>query len=1213
MTQSPTDRPPLTPDAAANDELATLSGGPEQQTGSPVPGSPELRPAFGPGERVANRYVVHRFIARGGMGEVYEAEDLQLHESVALKTVRPEVAADERAVERFKREIQLARKVTHPNVCRIFDLGVHHGGAGDVLFLTMELLRGATLSAHLKQGGRMSPEQALPLVRQIAEALSAAHRAGVVHRDFKSSNVLLVPEGSGLRAVVTDFGLARSASGQESLHGARGLLGTPAYMAPEQVRGEEATPATDLYAFGMVLYEMLTGKLPFDGDLQAMLYRRLVEDPASPRSVVSDLDARWEKTILRCLERDPADRFQSVSDAIRSLEGVEVAPGSGARRQARRRRLFASLATALVLAAGTAFFVARSGRPPDPAPAPAEAPAAARRSVAILGLKNLSGRPESAWLSTALAELLGTEIAAGDQLRLIPGENVARTRIELGLPDADSYSKETLDRIRQNLGPDLVVLGSYLALGPAADGRLRLDLRLQDTRAGETLATVSQTGTEQDLLDLVTRTGAELRGKLGLPALSAADTQSLQAARPANADVARLYAKGLERLRLFDALSARDLLQKAVAAEPDNPLLHAALAEAWSRLGYDEKVRDSARKAFELSKDLPRRDRLAVEARYDEAARDWPKAVRTYQALFDFYPDNLDYGLRLASAQIGAGRAHEALSTVEALRRLGAPARDDPRIDLAEAQAAGALSDLARQVEAADRAAEKGRQQGAGLLVAEARLAAWWALVRVAKPEEARQACEEARRLFAEAGDRGGEARALASLAYVLRFFDLDRPQARKLYEESLTVSRAIGDEQAVANALRGLGLAIRESRRPDEPPSDEPLKKFEEALALFQKIGNRSGMAWATTSIGYELVGAGKFEEAERKFLEALEAFRELGEKDGAGNVLMWLGELYQGRGEMERARGRFEEMLVTSRESGNRKGIGEALCGIAGALLDEGRLAEASEKLHEALGFFGQTSEAKGIAVAMEQLGKVQLLKGDIEGAKAKFDKAETILHGAGFEKEALLSRTGLGWAALVQGDPAEARRRFDAVLGQEKELPGEMSVVDAHTGLLLLDLGEGDPAKVEAEIRKILAQPPGRFPPMLEGPMHGALALALFQQGRQEEARAEAAKSQALSAKSESLWIRFVGAVVSARVAGPSSELDAARRGLEQALEESTQAGAVTTQMEVRLALGELDLKSGAAEAGRTRLEELEREARAKGFGSVAERAAKALKPA
>ncbi|MEO1085092.1 MAG: serine/threonine-protein kinase, partial [Acidobacteriota bacterium] len=235
-------------------------------------------PIFQAGEVLADRYRIVRFLAQGGMGEVYEAEDLELRQAVALKTVSASIGDEPAAVERFKREIALARRVTHPNVCRIFDLGQHAspGAAGPVTFLSMELLRGETLSACLRRRGRLTLEEALPLVRQMTTALEAAHGAHVVHRDFKSENVYLVPkDGQALtnladaRAVVTDFGIARASDASDAFAAqvtGLGIVGTPAYMAPEQVENAPViTAAADIYALGIVIYEMVTGKLPFDG------------------------------------------------------------------------------------------------------------------------------------------------------------------------------------------------------------------------------------------------------------------------------------------------------------------------------------------------------------------------------------------------------------------------------------------------------------------------------------------------------------------------------------------------------------------------------------------------------------------------------------------------------------------------------------------------------------------------------------------------------------------------------------------------------------------------------------------------------------------------------------------------------------------------------------------------------------------------------------
>ena len=241
------------------------------------------------------------------MGELYAAEDLELRERVALKTILSHIANDERSIVRFKREVHLARQVTHPNVCRIYDVFRHrYAAAGadrpddEVVFLAMELLHGETLAARLHRDGRMSTAALLPVVSQMAAGLTAAHRVGVVHRDFKSLNVMLVKptrDEEAMRVVVTDFGLAwRSAHDDSSsmslaMSAENEFVGTPAYMAPEQVEGGPVTPATDVYALGVVLYEMVTGALPFAGDTPVKTaIKRLREPPPSPRVRVPDID-----------------------------------------------------------------------------------------------------------------------------------------------------------------------------------------------------------------------------------------------------------------------------------------------------------------------------------------------------------------------------------------------------------------------------------------------------------------------------------------------------------------------------------------------------------------------------------------------------------------------------------------------------------------------------------------------------------------------------------------------------------------------------------------------------------------------------------------------------------------------------------------------------------------------------------------------------------
>jgi len=332
-------------------------------------------PVFAVGQIVSGRYRIVRFLGRGGMGEVYEAEDLELKERVALKTLLPEIAADGRMISRFKQEIQLSRKISHPNVCRVFDLARHPADSSSpeiVFFLTMEFLAGETLAARLEREGRLSPEAALPLLQQMAEALDAAHRAGVIHRDFKPSNVMLVPGAEGLRAVVTDFGLARGfvPTSETTVTQTGTLMGTLDYMAPELLSGGAASIASDVYALGTVAFKMVTGALPFASGtpLAGAILRSKAAAP-SPRSLVPDLDAAWERAILRALDADPARRFSRASHFVKAIQGEARSVTMALPAMTRRRISGVVLAAMAVVAGGVAWraWTRYRGQPPPEA------------------------------------------------------------------------------------------------------------------------------------------------------------------------------------------------------------------------------------------------------------------------------------------------------------------------------------------------------------------------------------------------------------------------------------------------------------------------------------------------------------------------------------------------------------------------------------------------------------------------------------------------------------------------------------------------------------------------------------------------------------------------------------------------------------------------------------------------------------------------------
>jgi serine/threonine protein kinase len=292
------------------------------------------------GEVIAGRYRITRLIGRGGMGEVYAAHDLLLKEAVAIKTVRADRVQHQSLVERFEEEVHLARLVTHPNVCRIYEVGVHaatpppdarapgnDSGRAPLLFFAMELLEGQTLAARIR-ARPLTRAEAFPIAVQLAEGLQAAHRAGVIHADFKSANVILVPSPGGVRAVITDFGVARldpsrvAAEDAPTMADEGRAAGTVAYMSPEQLAGDRITAASDLYSFGIVLFEMASGTRPFDDRVGVTAAgRRASGDPVSVRARVPDIDPRWDAAIRRCLQQDPTRRFASAGELAAWFRG----------------------------------------------------------------------------------------------------------------------------------------------------------------------------------------------------------------------------------------------------------------------------------------------------------------------------------------------------------------------------------------------------------------------------------------------------------------------------------------------------------------------------------------------------------------------------------------------------------------------------------------------------------------------------------------------------------------------------------------------------------------------------------------------------------------------------------------------------------------------------------------------------------------------------
>jgi DNA-binding winged helix-turn-helix (wHTH) protein/tetratricopeptide (TPR) repeat protein len=572
---------------------------------------------------------------------------------------------------------------------------------------------------------------------------------------------------------------------------------------------------------------------------------------------------------------------------------AEPPPAAMPRKPLSRAVPLLSTVAALALV-GVAAFQFGASRPMRPWLEGRDRP---RARIAVLGFHDPAGRPDSAWIGSALAEMVAADLTAGGRLSAVSREDVGRLLRDLGIPRPDTLSTETLRRIRSLSGADLVVVGSYVVL-PSAERALRVDAHVQETASGTTVATVSHTGSEEKLLDLVAEVDATLRVRLGLGDRTDQESSAVRDSVPAVPEALRLYAEGLLEFRSHHWKEAVPLLEEAVASAPRLAAAHRVLSGAAQSLGRQRQAEEEAFTALQLSGDLPRADRLEIEAHYRTVTRDWARAIPAWRGFLAAVPEALDARLALVRALQMARRVPEAEAELAAIRASGGTAAEDPRTDLAEAYLREKTGAPAKCLVASERALARARDLSAPSLEARALFQKISALVDLGRAPEAREAVAEARRLLV-----GWGAEPAFRSDLLIREGNLlnsvgDTEGARKAWLTALEVETAIGRVTSLSYLHFNLSIVAHV-----EGEIDEEERRLREGLGACGAAGRLDCREFAYPSLGRIALMRGEVAEAERLDREALQLCREtrnaFRERDAANE----LAELMLERGRPEEA----------------------------------------------------------------------------------------------------------------------------------------------------------------------------------------------------------------------------------------------------------------------------------------------------------------------
>jgi serine/threonine protein kinase/Tfp pilus assembly protein PilF len=613
--------------------------------------------------RTLSHYRILAEVSRGGMGIVYKALDTRLDREVALKVLPEDLVADPERRRRFEQEARAASKLEHPNIAVIHDIDEVDG----VAFLTMELIRGEKLADRLLEG-RLEWARSLEIATEIAEGLARAHERGVVHRDLKPANVMITEDG---HPKIIDFGLAKlvgplSGEGSEgATRSARDtepgvVLGTVLYMSPEQARGGRVDPRTDVFSFGVVLFEMLSGRRPFDGASQFEILQAIVSAP-TPRldaSLVGSASAGEVQRILdKCLAKDPAERYQSMKDLVvdlrsarRRLESSSVVT-TISKPEPRSRGPRALVLVALLAAALVAGLLLRR-TPPAPVP-PTDA---SKPSLAVLRFENLSGDPSLDWLQTGLADMLITDLSQSTDLDVLSTDRLYQVLRDMKRLDERIESLEVVQDLAERGGVRTVLEGSFLKAGDS----IRINVRIQDAATGRIVTSEKVEGIgEASLFEMVDDLSRRVRLKLdAVPSMGKELDRDLSEVTTASVDAYREYAEGINLQERTQYREAMTHFEEALRIDPGFAMAMAKLSVVQYNLANQQWVKSAERTLQHVDRLTPRERYYIEGVYYMRQERTFDRAIESYRKAVELYPNHASARNNLALV-LGQFEQHE--------------------------------------------------------------------------------------------------------------------------------------------------------------------------------------------------------------------------------------------------------------------------------------------------------------------------------------------------------------------------------------------------------------------------------------------------------------------------------------------------------------------------------------------------------------------------